>query len=125
VVPDLVVLLVFEGDLIYPLQFFWNGGLQGEESRGAIEPDGVVGGVEGDDVFGESEDAGAVFFCCHYCAEIAHCCTHMLDLDRDVTKGWGKQTFGVFVSVCYLSQCSLSIILRYGHHIIPLRTPFI
>lgn len=62
-VPDLVVFLVFEGDGVDPEELGGDGVGEGEEGGGAEEPDGVVGWVEGDDVFGEGQDTGRVFFC--------------------------------------------------------------
>lgn len=48
--------------------------MQGEERGGSVEPDGVVGCVEVDDVFSQCEDARRVFAGGHYSAEITHCC---------------------------------------------------
>ena len=72
VVPDLVVLLVVESYFINPGYFSGNGGVEGEECGGPVEPDSVVCCVQGDDMFCEFEDTGRVFFCSHYCSEIAH-----------------------------------------------------
>lgn len=72
-VPDLVVLLVVESYFIDPGYFSGDGGVECKECGCPVEPDGVVCGIHGDDVFSEFENAGRVFFCCHYCSEIAHC----------------------------------------------------
>ena len=73
VVPDLVVLLVVKSYFIDPGYFGGDGRVECEECGRPVEPDGVVCCVQGDDVFCEFEDAGRVFFRCHYCSEIAHC----------------------------------------------------
>jgi hypothetical protein len=51
-VPNLVVFLVRERYGVDPLQLVREGGVEREEGGGAEEPDGVVCGVEVDDVGG-------------------------------------------------------------------------
>lgn len=88
VVPDLVVLFVFKGHGVGPVDFgvdgfgegftgcgggrVGRGCVDGEEGGGAVEPDGVVGGVHFYDVLGEREDARGMFVVCHYGAEVGH-----------------------------------------------------
>jgi hypothetical protein len=52
VVPDLVVFLVSQRYAVDPLELVEEGGVEREEDRGAEEPDGVMCGVEVDDVGG-------------------------------------------------------------------------
>lgn len=49
-VPDLVVLLVVEGDGVNPVELLVEVGVQGGEGCGAIEPDCIVSWVEVDNV---------------------------------------------------------------------------
>ena len=51
--PDLVVFLVVEGYIIDPIQLFFDIRVESEDGGSSIEPNGVVGCVHGDDVFGE------------------------------------------------------------------------
>lgn len=61
VVPDLVVLQVVERDGVEPGDFLGDGQVQRGDDLEAVEPDGVVRRVEGDDVRGETERARGVF----------------------------------------------------------------
>lgn len=71
--PNLIIFLIFQRNFIYESEFVGDRGGEGEKCGGTIEPYGIVGCVEGYDVFGEFKDAGRVFFACHYGAEISHC----------------------------------------------------
>lgn len=70
VVPDLVVLEVVQGDVVEPLDFIGDGELEGRDDFEAVEPDGVVAWVHGDDMLGEAEAARGVFLRGHDGAEV-------------------------------------------------------
>lgn len=71
--PDLIIFLIFQCDLIDKGEFVGYGGGEGKESGGAVKPDCIMSCVQGDDVFGKFENAGRVFFACHYGAQVSHC----------------------------------------------------
>lgn len=70
VVPDLIVFEIGESYFVEPLDLVEDGKVELREDLEAVEPDGVVGGVHGDDEVGEAEAAGGVFLSGHDGAEV-------------------------------------------------------
>ena len=57
-VPNLIIFLIFQRNLIYKCEFVGYRGRQRKESGGAIKPDRIMSCVEGNDVFSKFENAG-------------------------------------------------------------------
>ena len=72
VVPDLVVLEVVEGGLVEPLELVQQRHVEVLDVGEAIQPDGVVCRVHGDDMLRQLEAARAVFLRGHDCPQIGH-----------------------------------------------------
>lgn len=70
--PDLVVLKVLERDFVEPFKLLEQVALDGEDDGGAVEPDGVLGGVHADDVPRELEDSFGFLILGHDGAEVGH-----------------------------------------------------
>lgn len=70
VVPDLVVLEVVQGHVVEPLDLIRDGELEGGDNFEAVEPDGVVAWVHGDDMLCEAEAARRVLLRGHDGAEV-------------------------------------------------------
>jgi len=63
---------VLERDLVQPFELLEQVALDGEDDGGAVEPDGVVGGVHADDVPGELEGSFGFLVLGHDGAEVGH-----------------------------------------------------
>lgn len=63
---------MLEGDLVQPFELLEQVALDGEDDGGAVEPDGVVGGVHADDVPGELEGSCGFLILGHDGAEVGH-----------------------------------------------------
>ena len=72
VVPDLVVLLVRKGDFVDPSKLIADWVANGEDDSGTVEPNGVVGWVEIDEVGGQVEATLRVLLIRHNCAQICN-----------------------------------------------------